>query len=67
MGTINGRNSKDLTEAEEIIKRWEEYTEELHKKDLHNPDNQDSVITHLVRHPGMRSQVGFRKHHYKQS
>ena len=37
----------DLTEAEDIKKRWQEYTEELYKKDLHDPDNQDSVITHL--------------------
>ena len=38
----------DLTEAEDIKKRWQEYTEELYKKDLHNPDNHDGVITHLV-------------------
>ena len=42
-----GRNGMDLTEAEDIKKRWQEYTEELYKKDLHNPDNHDSVITHL--------------------
>ena len=47
MGTINGRNSKDLTEAEEIKKRWQEYTEELYKKDLHDTDNHDGVVTHL--------------------
>ena len=47
MGTIKDRNGMDLTEAEDIKKRWQEYTEELYKKDLHNPDNQDSVITHL--------------------
>ena len=41
------RNSKDLTEAEEIKKRWQEYTEELYKKDLHDPDNHDVVATHL--------------------
>ena len=46
VGTIMGRNGMDLTEAEDI-KRWEEYTEELHKKDLHDPDNHDGVITHL--------------------
>ena len=40
MGTIKGRNSRDLTEAEDIKKRWQEYTEELYKKDLHDPDNQ---------------------------
>ena len=38
---------RDLTEAEDIKKRWQEYTEELHKKDLHDPDNHDAVITHL--------------------
>ena len=47
MGTIKDRNGKDLGEAEEIKKRWEEYTEELYKKDLHNPDNHNGVITHL--------------------
>ena len=68
MGTIKDRNGMDLTEAEDIKKRWEEYTEELYKKDLHDPDNHDGVITHLrARHPGMQSQVGLRKHHYKQS
>ena len=44
----------DLTEAEDIRKRWQEYTEELYKKDLHDPDNHDGVITHLLaRRPGM--------------
>ena len=47
MDTIKGRNGMDLTEAEDIKKRWQEYTEELYKKDLTNPDNHDSVITHL--------------------
>ena len=47
MGTIKDRNSMDLTEAEDIKKRRQEYTEELYKKDLHNPDNHDCVITHL--------------------
>ena len=47
MGTIKDRNSMDLTEAEDIKKRWQEYTEELYKKDLHDPDNRDGVITHL--------------------
>ena len=47
MGSIKDRNGMDLTEAEDIKKRWEEYTEELYKKDLHDPDNHDSVITHL--------------------
>ena len=46
MGTIKDRNGTDLTEAEDI-KRWQEYTEEPYKKDLHNPDNHDGVITHL--------------------
>ena len=47
MGMIKSRNGKDLTEAEEIKKRWQEYTEELYRKDLHHPDNHDGVITHL--------------------
>ena len=47
MGLIKYRNGIDLTEAEDIKKRWQEYTEELYKKDLHNPDNHDGVITHL--------------------
>ena len=47
MGLIKDRNSMDLTEADDIKKRWQEYTEELYKKDLHNPDNHDGVITHL--------------------
>ena len=53
----------ELTEAEDIKKRWQEYTEELYKKDLHDPDNHDGTITHLARHPRIWSQVGFRKHH----
>ena len=47
MGTIKDINGMDLTEAEDIKKRWQEYTEELYKKDLHDPDNHDAVITHL--------------------
>ena len=47
MGMIKDRNSMDLTEAEDSKKRWQEYTEGLYKKDLHNPDNHDGVITHL--------------------
>ena len=47
MGTIKDRNGMDLTEAEEIKKRWQEYTEELYKKDLNDPDNHNGVITHL--------------------
>ena len=47
MGTIKDRNGIDLTEAEDIKKRWQEYTEELYKKDLHNLDNHNGVIIHL--------------------
>ena len=47
MGSIKDRNAMDLTEAEDIKKRWQEYIEELYKKDLHHPDNPDDVITHL--------------------
>ena len=47
MDTIKDRNSRDLTEAEDIKKRWREYAEELYKKDLHDPDNYDGVITHV--------------------
>ena len=47
MGSIKDRNGMDLTEAEDINKRWQEYTEELYKKDLHDPDNHDDVITNL--------------------
>ena len=56
MGIIKDRNDMDLTEAEDLKKRWQEYTEELYKKDLHNQDNHNGVITHLdthSRHPGM--------------
>ena len=68
MGSIKDRNGRDLTEAEDVKKRWQEYTEELYKKDLHDPDNHNGVITlDRARHPGMQSQVGLRKHHYKQS
>ena len=70
MGTIKDTNGRDLTEAEDIKKRWQEYTEELYKKDLHDPDNYDGVITHLhleVRHLAVQSQVGLRKHPYEQS
>ena len=47
MGSIKDRNGRDLTEAEDIKKRWHEYTEELYRKDLHIPDNHDGVVTHL--------------------
>ena len=64
MGSIKDRNAMDLREAEDI-KRWQQYTEELYKKDLHNPDYHDGVITHLE--PDILEYVGLRKHHYKQS
>ena len=67
IGIIKDRNGMDLTEAEDIKKRWQEYTE-LYKKDLHDSDNHDGVIhSPRARHLGMRSQVGLRKHHYEQS
>ena len=47
VGTIKDRNGMDLIEAEDIKKKWQEYLEELYKKDLHDPDNRDGVITHL--------------------
>ena len=69
VSTIKDRNGMNLTEAEEIKKRWQEYTEELHKKDLHDPDNHDGVIGHSprARQPGVQDQVGPRKHHCGQS
>ena len=51
MGTIQDINGMDLTEAENIKKRCQEYTEELYKKDLHDQDNHDGIITHLATHP----------------
>ena len=63
MGTVKGRNGIDLTEAEDINKRWQEYRKQLYRKDLHDPDNHDGVYTHL----GTWSQVVLRKHHYEQS
>ena len=68
MGLIKDRNGMDLTEAEDIKKRWQEYTEELYKKDVHNQDNHDGVITHLE--PDILEcevKWAFRKHHYEQS
>ena len=69
MGTIKDRNGSYLTEAEDIKKRWQEYTEELHKKDLHNGDNHNAVITNLE--PDiLECKVKWaleRKHHYEQS
>ena len=50
MGTIKDKNGMELTEAEDIKKRWQEHTEELYKKDLHDPDNHDGVITPLEHH-----------------
>ena len=47
MGTIKDRNGRDITEAEDIKKKWQEYTEELYKKELHDPDNHNGVITHV--------------------
>ena len=66
MSMIKDRNGKDLTEAEEIKKRWQEYTEELHKKGLYDPDNHDSVVIHLE--PDiLECKVGLSKHYYEQS
>ena len=67
-GSIMDRNGMDLTEAEDIKKRWQEYTKELYKKDIHDPDNHDGVITHLE--SGILEcevKWAFRKHHYEQS
>ena len=61
MGTTKDRNGMDLKEAEDVKEKWQEYTDEIYKKDLHDPDNHDGMITHLG------SQVGLRKHHYEQS
>ena len=63
MGTIKYINGMDLREAEDIKKRWQEYTE-LCKKDLHDQDNHDGVIT---QHPGVQSQVGLKKNQYDQN
>ena len=64
MGTVKDRNGMDPTEAEDI-KKWQEYTEELYKKDLHDPDNHDGVITNLE--PDFLKCEGLGKHLYKQS
>ena len=61
MGTIKDRNGMDLTEEEGIKKRWQEYTEELYKKDLHDPDNYDGVTRPRVLNKEMRSDVSSRK------
>ena len=66
MGSIKDRNGLDLTEAEDIKKRWQEYMKELYKIDLQDPNNHDGVITHLE--PDiLECGVGLRKHHYEQS
>ena len=68
IGTIKDRNGMDITEATDTKKKWQEYIEELYKKYLHDPDNHNSVITHLE--PDILDCeviVGLRKHHYKQS
>ena len=68
MTSIKDRNGRNLTEAEDIKKRWQEYTEELYKKDLHDPDNHDGLMTHLE--PDILEcevNPGHYKHHYKQS
>ena len=66
MGSIKDRNGMDLTEAEDIKKRWQEYTGEPYKKDLHDPDNHDGVITHLETDI-LENKVSLRRHHYEQS
>ena len=68
MGTIKDRNGTDLKETEDIKKRWQEYTEELYKKDLHEPDIHDGVITDLE--PDILEcevKWALEKHHYKQN
>ena len=67
MGSIKDRNGMDLTEADDIKKRWQEYTEDLYKKEFHDQDNQNGVITHLEPDILECDQVGLRKHHYEQS
>ena len=67
MVTIKDKNGMDLTEAEDIKKRWQEYTGELYKKDLHDQDNHNGDHSPRARHPGVRSQVSLRKHYYEQS
>ena len=66
MGSIKDRTGMDLTEAEHIKKRWQEYTEKLYKKDLHKSDNHDGVITHLEPNI-LECKVKCSKHLYKQS
>ena len=67
MDSIKDRNGMDLTEAEDIRKRWQEYTEELYKKDAHNPDNREGVIPHTHLKPDILACEVKWKHHYEQS
>ena len=68
INSVKERNGIDLTEAEDIKKRWQEYTEELYKKDLHNPENHEGVITHTHLKPDiLECEVGLRKHCFDQS
>ena len=67
MGSIKDRNGMDLTEAEDTKKRRQEYTEELYKKDLHNPENHSYMITHLESDILECGQVDLRKDYYEQS
>ena len=67
MGTIKDRNSMDLTEAEDIKKRWQEYTEDYTKKSFMTQITMMCDHSSRARHPGMQRQAGFRKHHYIQS
>ena len=65
MGIKQDRNGMNLTGTEDIKERWQEYTEELYKKDLHDPDNHSGLITHLE--PDILESEGPRKNHYKQT
>ena len=68
MGSIKDRNCMDLTEAEDIKKRWQEYTEKLYKKDLQDPDNHNGMITHLQPDTlECKIKVGLRTHYFGQS
>ena len=66
IGTIKDKNGMDLKKADDIKKRWQEYTEELYQKGLHNPVNHDGMITHLEP-DNLECKVGLRKHQYEQS
>ena len=67
MSSIKNRNGMDLTEAEDIKKKWREYTEEVYKRDFHDPADHDGVITHLEPDILEREVKCLRKHHYEQS